>query len=173
MSWLERITWAFVGATLAVYLLIVGWSLPLIAADAGGMTPFDMRPMGYSLDEARAFLSALGEAGFAQYTGVQAMLDTIYPALLAVMSVLAFWQLFPRRWAGGLAVLALVVMWLDWQENIAVADLLGLGAAGVDEEVVSIAALFTMLKSMVSTVTLCALLFGAGRAVWRARSAAV
>lgn len=30
---------------------------------AGGATPFDVRPMGYSYDQARAFLEAIGEQG--------------------------------------------------------------------------------------------------------------
>ena len=28
----------------------------MIAAEAGGLTPFDMRPRGYTFDEAKAFL---------------------------------------------------------------------------------------------------------------------
>ena len=43
----------------------------------------------------------------------------------------------------GLAVLG---AFFDYQENIAVLDLLKLGADGIDEEVVSIASLFTILK---------------------------
>jgi len=169
MTWLGRITCGFVGAMLAFYLLIVLWSLPVISADADGLAPFDLRPFGYDLDAARAFLVALGEAGLAQYLGPQAVLDRVFPALLGVTLVLCFWQLFPRRWAIGLGALALAGMWLDWQENIAVADLLKLGADGIDEEVVSIAALFTTLKSAAVTVALCALLFGVVRAVWQRR----
>jgi len=171
MTWLGRLTraltWALFGATLTSYLLIVLWSLPLISADAAGLTPFDVRPFGYDLDAARVFLAALGEAGHAQYIGPQALLDRVFPPLLAVFSLLAFWQLYSRKWAVVLGALALVVCWLDLQENVAVADLLTLGAEGIDEEVVSIAALLTMLKSAVSTVTQSALLFGAGRALWR------
>jgi hypothetical protein len=34
---------------------------------AGGASPFDIRPMGYSYDEAYAFLNAIGEQGRRYY----------------------------------------------------------------------------------------------------------
>jgi hypothetical protein len=49
---------------------------------AGGMTPFDIRPWGYSYAEARAFLEALGEQGRAYYVNPELILDTLYPPLL-------------------------------------------------------------------------------------------
>ena len=38
--------WILAGATLALYLTIVLWSLPTVTAGAGGLTPFDLRPGG-------------------------------------------------------------------------------------------------------------------------------
>jgi hypothetical protein len=37
---------------------------------AGGLTPFDIRPRGYSYAEARAFLEAIGEQGRRYYARV-------------------------------------------------------------------------------------------------------
>ena len=152
--------WPLLAVTLAVYLAMALWSLPIIAQDADGLRAFDMRPFGYTLPEARAFLSALGDTGLAQYTGAQKQLDAWYPALMATTLVLAYWRLFGRRAAMAFSVVAILGAVFDYQENIAVADLLGLGADRVDEEVVSIAALFTMLKSAAVTVAILALVAG-------------
>ena len=163
--------WGMLAATLVLYLVIVLWSLPIVANDANGLRPFDLRPMGYTTEEARAFLAALGEVGLAQYSGIQHQLDTFYPYTLAITLSLAASLLFSPRWAMLMAVLAAFGAFCDLQENIAVADLLSLGAKGIDEEVVSIASLLTSLKSAVTTGVMLALLFGAGRAIWRRRRA--
>jgi hypothetical protein len=42
-------------------------SLAHLTRLAGGLTPFDIRPWGYSYAEARAFLEAIGEQGRADY----------------------------------------------------------------------------------------------------------
>ena len=51
---------------------------------AGGLTPFDTRPRGYSYAEDRAFLEALGAQGRAYYASPELILDTFYPPLYAV-----------------------------------------------------------------------------------------
>jgi hypothetical protein len=51
---------------------------------AGGLTPFDIRLRGYSYDEARAFLEAIGEQGRAYYASPELVIDTFYPPLYAV-----------------------------------------------------------------------------------------
>ena len=73
----RRAVMALFAATIGLYLVMLLWSLPKIAAEAGGLTPFDMRPGGYSLAEARAFLAALSPEGTAFYLGVQHRLDMV------------------------------------------------------------------------------------------------
>jgi hypothetical protein len=51
---------------------------------ADGLTPFDIRPWGYTYAEARAFLEAIGEQGRAYYASPELILDTVYPPLYAV-----------------------------------------------------------------------------------------
>ena len=75
--------WILLVVTLAVYVVMINWSLPLIAERADGLRPFDLRPIGYDFDEAKAFLAALKPEGAEFYLGVQHKLDSIYPALLA------------------------------------------------------------------------------------------
>jgi len=60
---------------------------------AGGMTPFDIRPSGYSYAEAQAFLEAIGEQGRKYYSSPELILDAFYPPLYAVSRALALWWL--------------------------------------------------------------------------------
>lgn len=71
--------WPVLAATLAVYLVMILWSLPLIQAEAGGLRPFDLRPLEYMQDEARAFPGALSETGRVFYPGTPHKLDTFFP----------------------------------------------------------------------------------------------
>lgn len=164
---LKRAFRAVFALMLLVYLTMVLWSLPIILSDANGLMPFDLSPSGYTTEEARAFLSALSKDGQAHYLGVQHKLDTLYPGLMALSLILAYHLLFAKTWAVGFSALAVLAAVFDWSENSAVADLLRLGAEGIDEEVVSVAALFTMLKSGFVTVALTILLVGVVGMMWR------
>jgi hypothetical protein len=89
------------GFLVAVLLVASGlmWAVmffgPLahLARLASGLTPFDIRPKGYSYAEARAFLAALGEQGRAYYASPELIIDTFYPPLYAVSRGLALWWL--------------------------------------------------------------------------------
>ena len=63
---------------------MVLWSLPLISEMAGGGIPFDMRPGGYSFDDALVFLREITDAGRHFYLSTQHLLDMFYPTLLAI-----------------------------------------------------------------------------------------
>ena len=60
---------------------------------AGGASPFDIRPMGYSYDEAYAFLNAIGKHGRLYYANRELLLDMFYPPLYAISRGLALWWL--------------------------------------------------------------------------------
>jgi hypothetical protein len=60
---------------------------------AAGARPFDVRPAGYSLAEAQAFLTAIGGGGRRYYANPELLLDTLYPPLYAVSRGLALWWL--------------------------------------------------------------------------------
>jgi hypothetical protein len=101
---------------------------------AGGAAPFDIRPLGYSYDEARAFLEALGEQGRAYYLRPELILDTIYPPFYAVSRALALWWLtmpgrlydgaVPQRWRWTLVAMPIVMATCDSVENICIAKML-------------------------------------------------
>lgn len=153
--------WLVFAATLGVYLVMLLWTLPAVTAAAGGLVPFDLRPTGYSFDEARAFLAALTPEGTALYRGVQQRLDIAYPALLAATLVMAILMLAPARldrWRWLLAATALPGMVFDYLENAAVARMLDGGAAGLAPGLAAEASRWTLLKSAFSTLAFTVLL---------------
>jgi hypothetical protein len=153
--WQSVLFWGIAAATLAVYLAMVLWSLPKIAALAGGLRPFDMRPLGYAPDEARAFLGALTLEGRGFYQTVQHRLDLAFPGLLALSLVLAFRRLAPGRWGLLFSLIAVLGAGFDWAENAAVGHLLSQGAS---DNAVTLASRLTLAKSACTTVAMTALL---------------
>ncbi|ASP20572.1 hypothetical protein ANTHELSMS3_01886 [Antarctobacter heliothermus] len=149
--------------TLSVYFVMVLWTLPKIAAAAGGLLPFDLRPWGYTPEEAAALLSALSEAGRTLYSDVQLRLDTVYPPLLAVWICASAARLFPRSVVWAIGLVAVVGMAADLAENAAVARLLD----GFDAQTAQRAARWTLVKSAATTVALAALLAGFVAWLWR------
>jgi hypothetical protein len=172
MRW-PSVFWALFAATLALYLVIVLWSLPLITDEAGGLAPFDMRPMGYNLEEARAFVTALSDRGREFYLGTQHLLDWLYPALLGATFALGFSLLFRGALLLALIVLSVWVVGFDWLENLTVADLLRTDPTALDVGQVAGAARWSVLKSVATTLAWIALLAGGISALLRRRRAAV
>lgn len=166
-----RIFWALFAVTLAVYAAMVLWTLPQIAAEAAGQRPFDLRPLGYSADEARKFLDALSASGRQVYLGAQAMLDLAFPPLMAATAGLAFALLLPprrRRVRAVLIALASVPMVLDWLENWRVREMLEAPGA-VGDAMIAAASRATMLKSAAYTLEYSALLIALAAVLVRRR----
>lgn len=159
----RRVYLLLTAVTLSVYAVMVLWTLPKIAAAAGGLLPFDLRPWGYTPGEAAAFLSALSEAGCSLYSDVQLRLDTVYPPLLAVWICASAARLFPRSVVWAIGLVAVVGMAADLAENAAVARLLD----GFDAQTAQRAARWTLVKSAATTVALAALLAGFVAWLWR------
>jgi hypothetical protein len=67
----------------------VGGPLAYLTRLAGDLTPFDIRPRGYT----RAFLEAIGEQGRSYYANPELVIDTFYPPLYALSRGLALWWL--------------------------------------------------------------------------------
>lgn len=170
--------WTLAAITLAVYLTMVLWSLPYISAEAGGLAPFDMRPTGYSFDDARTFLAALSDEGNTFYQTVQHRLDLFFPGLMAATLLLAIAALLPKRlgrWRYVIAAPVILTAVFDWSENLAVAGMLTAGAEGITEDMVRTASGWSKAKATASTVAytaLLVLLIWKGAAWWRRRPAA-
>ena len=153
--------WLLFAVTMALYAVMVLWSLPVIAKAAAGLMPFDLRPGGYGFDQAQAFLTALPDDGKAFYLNVQQRFDLFYPALLAATLFFAIGLLAPARWGAWRWVLALTALpgaVFDYLENHAVAGMLQAGAGGVTPEIVAAASRWTVLKSQSTAIAMVILL---------------
>lgn len=137
------------------------WTLPKITADANGLLVFDLRPGGYSLQEAKEFLAALSVEGNEYYRGVQQWLDTAFPLLNTISTGWAIFLLAPTTWGTWRKVLALVPipgMVFDYLENAKVAGLLELGADEITAEMVAKASFYSQWKAGFVTLSLTLLL---------------
>lgn len=167
--------WLLAAATIGIYLAMVLWSLPHIAAQAGGAMPFDMRSTGYTFDEARAFLAALSPEGSAFYRDVQHRLDIIFPGLMAATVYLAIAALLPARlgrWRFLLPLPVVLTAAFDWAENAAVSRMLAAGADGITRDLSEQANRWSVLKAGASAIAysvLLVLLLGAGFRRFRQR----
>ncbi len=153
----RAVFWLLFAAMVAVYGAMLFWSLPRLEALAGGLMPFDLRPTGYSLNEAQDLLAALGAEGRAYYLGVQQSLDSAYPALYAVVMVMAFRALLAGWWGRALGLLALAGAAFDYLENARVAVMLRLPPEAVSEAMVAAASLATVAKSATVALALVSL----------------
>ncbi len=162
--------WLLFAATLAVYATMLAWTLPAISAAAGGLAPFDMRPSGYSFDEAKAFLTALSPEGKALYLTVQHKLDAAYPGLLAATLFFAIAALIPKawgRWRWLIALIAIPGALCDYLENAAVSVMLTAGADGLTPDMAATADRWTTGKSWATTVAMTVLLVLLVAWAWR------
>jgi hypothetical protein len=130
-GWLVVVLLAGNGALWAVMFF---GTLAHLQALAGGAAPFDIRPLGYSYEEARSFLAATGEQGRAYYLSRQLILDTVYPPFYAVSRALALWWLtmpgrlydgaILQRWRWTLVAIPVVMASFDGVENVCIAEML-------------------------------------------------
>ena len=146
MTGRQVVFWVVVAATGVVYAVMLLWTLPNVASQAGGMTPFDLRPSGYGVQDVTAFRDAISDDGLALYLGPQRWLDTAFPILVAIGLWAAMWQIFSLPIVRALLGLAIVGgMLADLVENALVADLLT-GPGGVTASAVEAASRMTVAK---------------------------
>jgi len=153
-----KVYWVVVAATVANYLIMILWSLPQVSEMAGGGVPFDMRPGGYSFDDALEFLIAITDTGRDFYLNTQQLLDSFYPTLFAATVAIALAHLLPRYWGWALATIAIVAGGFDYLENSAVAAMLRVEPDALTQAMVSTASNWTLAKSVSTTIASLALL---------------
>ena len=153
-----KIYWIMVAATVTNYLMMILWSLPLVSEMAGGGVPFDMRVGGYTFDDARVFLTVITDAGRDFYLNTQQLLDLFYPTLFAITVATPLVHLMPRYWGWTLAMPAIAAGVSDHLENSAVAVMLRVEPDALTEAMVSTASNWSLVKSILTTIALVALL---------------
>jgi hypothetical protein len=178
--WFRSTLYLVTALMVAVWLIMLGVTMPHLEALTGGLKVFDMRPTGYSFEEAKAILEGLGEAGRLYYANVQQGLDCVFPALIFLM--VSGWQLLlARKFAmRGLRLpVWLVVLLLainlagaiaDYTENSAVRAMLLVAPETITEGQVAVANAATIAKSLFNTLSYLLLLAMAGYYFFRRRS---
>lgn len=142
------VNWLVPLAALASYAVLVLHFGPRLEAEAGGLLPFDLRPLGYDSDAVRAYLAALTPEGAALYLGPIRANDTLVPLLFTLTLLLPL-----RGWGWLWFLPALAYGFADLAENVAVASLITQGA-GVPDGVIAAASALTMAKFAAVTLAL-------------------
>ena len=138
----------------AIYMVMIRVTLAHLTV-VSGLTPFDMRPMGYGPAEATALLEGLGPEGRAYYLSRQIPLDLMYPVLLAAVLVATI--CWCGRRLGGWRLLRLGMVaavgaaLFDYGENLGVAAMIW-GWPGVSEPLVFATSAATIAKSVLTMV---------------------
>jgi len=111
----------FLVAAAAVYTFMMAVSIPAATAAASGLPIFDMRPMGYGVTEARAFLAAITADGRSYYQHVQLVADLLYPPLLGLLGAFTLaWIRRRVRFPRVLILLPLAGALFDYLENLGI-----------------------------------------------------
>ena len=164
----------------ALWGVMMFWTLAYLRRTAGGLEPFDLRPFGYTPEEARALLYALSGVGRTYYADMQLQLDTAYPALYALSrGLLLLWVTVPGRTATrplpllarlALLILPLVTAWFDYFENEGIAAMLAADQQASDD-LIERTSFWTRAKSLAALATelVCVMLAAIAFVRWRHR----
>ena len=152
---LARGHFLIIGLMLLNLAMMLVYSSPILISEAEGLWPFDMRIIGYSHEAATLYVNTITPEGRLFYLEVQQMLDTFYPALLALSLMVTLYRLAPK-----LPVLYLFPIsgaLFDYYENASVAQILLTNAP--DAGLVEMASLLTGLKYASIAISLLAILY--------------
>lgn len=156
----------------AIYVLMITGTLAHIQA-VSGHVPFDMRPVGYSPQDAVALLNGLGVEGRQYYLQRQIPLDTLYPALLALTLI------FTMRWFGtriandrlvrvGI-LLSVGAALCDYAENLGIVAMI-LNWPSPSDTLVYASSAASVSKSGFTTVAIMCLMLMGYRWPWRGKT---
>lgn len=141
--------------TMAVYLLMLLYTIPKVENFAPGIALFDLSPAGYSYQHAASLLETLGETGRSVYLYQQLPADFIYPGLFAISySLLLIW-LFAKSFKPDSKIFYLAIVpvfggLFDYLENVCIVLMIK-SFPDLSGELVAIASTFSILKSVFTT----------------------
>jgi hypothetical protein len=166
--------------SIALWAFMVFWTLAYLRQISGGLEPFDLRPFGYTFEEARAFLFAISDIGRNYYLDVQLQVDTVYPFVYALSrGLLLLWvtqagrtseRPLPFAARAALLILPVATAGFDYAENQGIETMLTAGAR-LTPEMVASASFWTQAKSLAgfATEATCVVLLGAAFVRWQRR----
>ncbi len=152
---LARAHLLIIGITAINFLMMVVYSGPKLVEAANGLWFFDNRIMGYSVEEATQYVTTITNEGRLFYLEVQQMLDTFFPALLAISLMITLYRLAPKLPA--LYLFPISGALFDYYENAAVKQILLTSAP--DQGLVEMASLLTGLKFASIAISLLVILW--------------
>lgn len=168
-QWIQgkTVLWLFIITNL-VYVFMLTVTIPNVMSFAGGMKLMDMLPSGYDFQYVNTLLVKLGEEGRALYLYRQIPADMIYPALFAIsycILLLYFLKKLDKLNSAlvYLSVLPLIGGLFDYFENIGIIFMLR-RFPDLSENLVSVTNVFTVIKSLATTVYFIVLIITLG--VW-------
>lgn len=149
---------------MALYSLMLLYTIPQVEQHAPGMKLFDLSPSGYSLDYALELLGALGGKGRDTYLYLQLPVDFVYPGLFAVSCCLLLSWLFSKSLKANsrmfyLCFIPVVAGLFDYLENICIVRMLT-SYPDVTTLHVAFASTLTILKSVFTTAFFMLLIVG-------------
>lgn len=143
------------GASAAVYLTMITITLAHLET-VSGLRPFDMRPAGYSPEEAANLLNRLGTSGRDYYVRNQIPLDTLYPALLSLTMIATFSWLGKRKSNSKLVSLGIALSvgtaLFDYGENLGIATMIW-DWPNIPDHIVIASSIATITKSVLTTLS--------------------
>lgn len=142
--------------TMLVYITMLSYSIPLVAAFAPGLPLFDLSPAGYSFAYATELLMALGTEGRDTYLTTQLPLDFIYPGLFSITySLMLIWLLgklvSTSSKVHNLAFIPFLAGLFDYAENVFIIKMIN-SFPEIQASTVEVASVFTLLKSSFTMV---------------------
>jgi hypothetical protein len=151
-------------AAAGIYLLMIFVTLAHIET-LSGLRPFDMRPGGYSAEQANSLINALESIGRRYYLTRQIPLDLVYPSLMALTLVSLL------KWLGSRDVsqkLVRIGIWFsitaaiaDYLENAGIC-LMILSWPEISANTVLAASVASIVKSGLTTAAVLIVLLGFG-----------
>lgn len=153
----------------AIYLIMITVTLAHIEA-VSGHRPFDMRPIGYSPQDAAALLEGLGVEGRQYYLQRQIPLDALYPALLALTLIFAM-RWFGKRIAneklvGVGIILSVGAALCDYAENLGIVVMIQ-SWPDLSDALVYASSAASISKSVLTTLAFICLMLIGGVWAWR------
>lgn len=147
-----KVVLSFFVLTMAVYSIMLSYSIPAVTLFAPQLPIFDLSPFGYSFTYANELLDTLGIDGRNLYLSTQLPLDFIYPGLFSITySLLLVWLLGKIKCNVNskiyyLAFVPFLAGIFDYIENVFIIKMIN-SFPELQITTVKIASLFTLLKS--------------------------
>lgn len=135
--------------TLLTYGVLVGLGVMHLVLGPERLLPFDLRMLGYSPEDAAAYLAHVEAEEVALYTGTLRRLDTVFPLLFGLWMGWVLWGLTHNMHPWSRVILLVVpasFTVMDLCENALVADMLRGREAPPDAVLVALASSYTISK---------------------------